>query len=187
LQALPGLLHQGNWGILMSAIAATDTLLNLAEISAAFAGFSALVSVLKERDDRIGALHGILRLRVVISTSVVVVAASLIPIGLANFMLSDRVVWGVSAALLLALNYVVIFSFIKSYKPAKGLFRPDLIAVVLVGLLELFDQVALILVLLNIYPAHGFALYLAALIANICQAAIVFLRFVGSEFIAEPR
>jgi hypothetical protein len=169
----------------MSAIDASDTLLNLAEISAAFAGFAALVSVLKERDNRAGALHGILRLRVVISTSVVVVAASLIPIGLANFNLSDRVVWGVSATLLLALNYSVILSFIKSYKPVRGLFPPDRIAVSLVSALELFDQVALIVILLNIWPDHAFPLYLAALIANICQAAFVFLRFVGSEFIAD--
>lgn len=169
----------------MSPIDASDTLLSLAEISAAFAGFAALVSVLKERSDQAGALHGILRLRVVISTSVVVVAASLIPIGLANFSLPDHVVWGVSSALLLLLNYSVIFSFIKSYQPVQGLFPPDRIAVVLVGTLELIDQVALIFILLNVWPAHEYSLYFAALIANICQAAFVFLRFVGSEFIAE--
>jgi len=169
----------------MLAIDASDTLLNLAEISAAFAGFAALVSVLKERDDRAGALHGILRLRIVISTSVVVVAASLIPIGLANFALSDRVVWGVSAALLLALNYSVILSFINTYKPVQGMFPPDRIAVVLVSALEVFDQIALVLILLNIWPDLDFPLYFSALVANICQAAFVFLRFVGSEFIAE--
>lgn len=169
----------------MSPIDASDTLLGLAQISAAFAGFAALVSVLKERNDQAGALHGILRLRVVISTSVVVVAASLIPIGLANFSLSDHVVWGVSAALLLILNYSVIFSFVKSYQPVQGMFPPDRIAVTLVGALELIDQVALILILLNVWPAHEYSLYFAALIANVCQAAFVFLRFVGSEFSAE--
>jgi hypothetical protein len=95
------------------------------------------------------------------------------------------VVWGVSAALLLALNYSVLFSFIRSYKPVQGLFPPDRVAVSLVTVLELLDQAALILILLNIWPAYHFALYFAALIANICQAAFVFLRFVGSEFIAD--
>jgi len=166
----------------MSAIEASDTLIGLAQIASAFAGFAALVSVLKERGNRAEALHGILRLRVVISTSVVVVAACLVPIGLATFELSDRVVWGVSAALLLALNYSVILSFIKSYKPVQGLFPPDRTAVSLVGALELLDQGALILILLNIWPALDLPLYLAALILNICQAAFVFLRFVGSEF-----
>ncbi len=161
------------------------TLSSLAEIAAAFAGFAALVSVLGERGDRPETLHGILRLRIVISTSVVVVAASLVPIGLANFDLPDRVVWGVSATLLLGLNYAIILSFIKSYKPARGLFPPDRAAVGVVSALELIDQVALVMILLNIRPALDFPLYLAALIANICQAAFVFLRFVGSEFTAE--
>jgi len=169
----------------MPATDAIDTLLSVAEISAAFAGFAALVSVLKERDDRAGALHGILRLRVVISTSVVVVAASLIPVGLANFDLPDRIVWGVSAALLLVLNYSVIFSFINSYKPVQGMFPPDRVAVILVSALELLDQVALVIILLNIWPDLDYPLYFAALVANICQAAFVFLRFVGSEFIAD--
>jgi hypothetical protein len=57
--------------------------------------------------------------------------------------------------------------------------------VILVGALELLDQVALVLILLNIWPDQDFPLYFAALVANICQAAFVFLRFVGSEFIAE--
>lgn len=166
----------------MSAIDATGTLLSLAEISAAFAGFAALVSVLKERGDRADALHGILRLRIVTSTSVVVIAASLVPIGLASFNLDDRVVWSVSAALLLALNYGVIFSFLKSYKPVQDRFPPDRTAVGIVGALEFLDQLALVLILANVWPALDFPLYLAALIVNICQAAFVFLRFVGSEF-----
>jgi hypothetical protein len=169
----------------MSALQASDTLLNLAQIPAAFAGFAALVSVLKERGDRAEALHGILRLRIVISTSVVAVAACLVPVGLAHFNLSDRIVWGVSAALLLALNYGVIASFIKSYKPVQGRFPPDRTAVGLVGALEVIDQGALILILLNIWPGLDFSLYLAALIVNVCQAAFVFLRFVGAEFSAE--
>ena len=169
----------------MSAIEASDVLLSLAEISAAFAGFAALVSVLRERGNRAETLHGILRLRVVISTSVVVVTACLVPIALAEFELSDRIVWGASAALLLILNYSVVLSFLKSYKAVQGLFPPDLTAVILVGALEFLDQAALVIILLNIWPTLDSPLYLAALILNICQAAFVFLRFVGSEFAAK--
>jgi hypothetical protein len=169
----------------MSAIEASDTLVGLAQIASTFAGFAALVSVLKERGNRAETAHGILRLRVVISTSVVVVVACLVPIGLANFELSDRVVWGTSAVLLLGLNYSIILSFLKSYRLVQGLFPPDRIAVSLVGVLELMDQAALILILLNIWPTLVLPLYLAALILNICQAAFVFLRFVASEFGAD--
>lgn len=160
----------------------TDTLLGLAEIAAAFAGFAALVSVLRQRGNCADTLHDILRLRIVISTSMIVVVASLIPVALANFHLSDRLVWGISASTLLLLNYGIILSFIKSYKPVKDRFEPDHFAAGVVSLLELMDQIALYLVLLNLWPEFNYSLYLAALIFNICQAAFVFVRFVASEF-----
>ena len=119
----------------MIALDATSNLLNIAEISAAFAGFAALVSVLRQRGTRADALHDILRLRIVISTSMVVVVASLIPVGLISFHLSERLVWGVSAGTLLLLNYGVLFSFIKSYQPVHGRFAQDKFAVGVVSML----------------------------------------------------
>jgi len=169
----------------MTTLDATSNLLNIAEISAAFAGFAALVSVLRQRGTRADALHDILRLRIVISTSMVVVVAALIPVGLANFQLSERLVWGVSAGILLMLNYGVVFSFIKSYKPVQGRFPPDNFAVGVVFMLELLDQAALVLVIFNVWPGLNHPLYVAALILNICQAAFVFVRFVASEFSAK--
>lgn len=163
----------------------TGNLLNIAEISVAFAGFAALVSVLRQRGTRADALHDILRLRIVISTSMVVVVASLIPVGLASFQLSERLVWGISAGTLLVFNYGVLYSFIKSYKPVEGRFPPDSFAVSVVAMLEFVDQAALILVLFNFWPELNYPLYLAALIFNICQAALVFVRFVASEFSAK--
>jgi len=169
----------------MTAMDVTGNLLNIAEISAAFAGFAALVSVLRQRGTRADALHDILRLRIVISTSMVVVVAALIPVGLASFHLSERLVWGISAGILLLLNYGVLYSFIKSYKPVEGRFPPDKFAVGVVSTLELMDQAALVLVIFNFWPDLNYPLYLAALIFNICQAAFVFVRFVASEFSAK--
>jgi len=164
---------------------AMDTLLGLAEIAAAFAGFAALVSVLRERGHCADAMHDILRLRIVISTSMVVVVASLIPVALANFHLSERLVWGLSAGILLLLNYGIILSFMKSYKPVKTRFEPDHFAVGVVFMLELMDQAALFLVVFNFWPEFNYPFYLAALIFNICQASFVFVRFVASEFSAK--
>ena len=168
----------------MSGIDAAGALMNLAEIAAAFAGFSALVSVLRERGVRTETSHNILRLRIVISTSVLVVAASLVPVALMNFELADGIVWRLSAVVLLALNYGVIASFVRSYRPVQGKFPADRLAVSVVGVLELLDQIALIVVILSIWPSLDFPLYFAALVFNLCQAAFVFVRFVGSEFVA---
>ena len=54
----------------MAAMDVTGNLLNIAEISAAFAGFAALVSVLQQRGTRADALHDILRLRKSVCESV---------------------------------------------------------------------------------------------------------------------
>ena len=143
------------------------------------------MTVRRQRGTRADALHDILRLRIVISTSMVVVVAALIPVGLTMFQLPERLVWGISAVILLLLNYGVIFSFIKSYKPVEGKFPPDTFAVGIVFILELMDQAALIFVIFNVWPELNYPFYLAALIFNICQAAFVFVRFVGSEFSAK--
>lgn len=169
----------------MAGIEAADALMNFAEIAAAFAGFSALVSVLRDRGARTETVHNILRLRIVISTSVVVVAASLIPAGLMNFGVSDVIVWRASAVTLLALNYGVIASFVRSYQPVQGRFPADRLAVGVVGVLELLDQVALVVIILSVWPDLNYALYFLALVFNLCQAAFVFVRFVGSEFTAQ--
>ena len=69
----------------------TETLLALAEICAAFAGFAALVSALGRGNDKIAeAVHDLLRLRLVISSSVSGVAAALLPVGLAGSRTSVR-------------------------------------------------------------------------------------------------
>ena len=110
-----------------------DTLLAMAEIAAAFAGFAALVSVIRRAADQpADAVHDLLRLRLVISSSVAGVAAALIPVGLAGYGLESGLIWRLAAAIFLVLDNGIIFSFIGSYKPVRGSFPPDRLAVMLV-------------------------------------------------------
>jgi hypothetical protein len=87
----------------------TDTLLTLAEIAATFAGFAALVSAIRRRSEDPETMHDILRLRVTISSSVVIVILALIPIGLANYGLSEVAVWRISGIVFLILSIGVIW------------------------------------------------------------------------------
>ena len=161
----------------------TDTLLSMAEIAAAFAGFAALVSVIRRASDQpADAVHDLLRLRLVISSSVAGVAAALIPVGLAGYGLETPMTWRLAALIFLILDNGIIVSFVGSYKPVRGSFPPDRLAVVLVTLLEGVEQVSLIAVVLGVSFGNGPALYITALIANICQAGFIFVRFVGSAF-----
>lgn len=162
----------------------TDTLLSMAEIAAAFAGFAALVSVLSKRGSArpAEAMHDLLRLRLVISSAVTGVAAALIPVGLAGYGLDEALVWRLAALLFLVLDNGVIVSFVRAYRPVHGHFPPDQLAVSLVSAIELLEQVSLVIVALGLSPGNGPALYVTALIANICQAGFIFVRFVGSAF-----
>ena len=161
----------------------TDTLLALAEIAAAFAGFAALVSVIRRSaKEHHEAAHDLLRLRLVISSSVAGVAGALIPVGLAGYGLGPEVIWRLAALIFLVFNNGIIVSFVSAYKPVRGTFPPDRLAVVVVSSLELMEQVGLVAVILGLSFGNAPALYVTALIANICQAGFIFVRFVGSAF-----
>ncbi len=161
----------------------TDTLLSLAEIAAAFAGFAALVSVIRrKKGDPEEAVHDVLRLRLVISSSVVGVAAALVPVGLAGYGLAVSSVWRVSSMAFLVMSYGIILSFVTAYKPVRGDFPPDRLAVAVATSLEVVEQISLFVVLLGLSLGNPAALYVTALIANICQAGFVFVRFIESAF-----
>ena len=161
----------------------TEVLLSLAEIAAAFAGFAALVSVIRRGSNQpADAAHDLLRLRLVIGGSVAGVAAALFPVGLLGYGLSSDLSWRVAAALFLVFDNGILASFAAAYRPVRGTFPPDRLAVVLVLFLEGIEQVSLALVLLGLASKNAPALYITALIANICQAGFIFVRFVGSAF-----
>jgi len=161
----------------------TDTLLALAEITAAFVGFAALVSVIRRSSDRpADAVHDLLRLRLISSTSVAGVAAALIPVGLAGYSPNPDLIYRLAAVIFLILDTGIIVSFVGAYKPVRGTFPPDRLAVTLVGVLELIEQASLIAIILGFNFGNAAALYVTALIANICQAGFIFVRFVRSVF-----
>jgi O-antigen/teichoic acid export membrane protein len=123
-----------------------------------------------------------LRLRLVISSSVAGVAAALIPVGLAVYGLEPALTWKLAAGVFLVFDNGIIASFVGAYRPVRGTFRPDHLAVAVVTTLELVEQAGLVAVILGLSQAPPAALYMTALIANLCQAAFIFVRFVESTF-----
>ncbi len=161
----------------------TETLLALAEICAAFAGFAALVSVLRRGSDRLpDAVHDLLRLRLVISSSVAGVAAALIPVGIAGYGIDPGLSWRIAAFVFLICDGGIIASFVRAYQPVQGDFEPDRLAVSVFTILEIMEQGSLLAVVFGFSFGNAPALYVTALIANICQAGFIFVRFVGSAF-----
>jgi hypothetical protein len=160
-----------------------DSLLSLAEIAAAFAGFAALVSVIPRGPDRTATpAHDLLRLRLVISSGVAGVAAALLPVGLAGFVTQAPLVWRLSAIAFLVLDNGVVWSFLGAYEPVRGSFPPDRLAVAVFLSLEVIEQVGLVAIVLGVGPWSPAGVYVAALTANLGQAGFIFVRFIGSAF-----
>ncbi len=160
----------------------SDALLAIAEIAATFAGFAALVTLFGRRRVAAGAAHDLLRLRLVIATSVVVVVTALVPVALAGYGFGSEVAWMVAAGISLPLRYLAIGSFIASYQNVRGSFAPDRLAVAVAGVLEIFVQAALIVILIGLEQERQNSLYISSLVATLSQAAFVFLRLVESTF-----
>jgi len=159
----------------------SDVLLSVAEIAATFAGFAALVTLFGRRRVAGGAAHDLLRLRLVIATSVVVVVTALVPVAVDGYGMSEPATWRTAACIALALRYLAIGSFIASYRPVRGSFPPDRLAVSVAGVLEVLVQVALSLVIVRSFEQQS-SLFVSALVATLSQAAFVFLRLVESTF-----
>jgi len=105
----------------------TDTLLSLAEIAAAFAGFAALVSVIRRGTNQpADAAHDLLRLRLVIGGSVAGVVAALVPVGLIGYGLDSAISWRIAAVLFLIFDNGILVSFSGAYKPVRGTFPPPI-------------------------------------------------------------
>ena len=117
-----------------------------------------------------------------ISSSVAGVVAALVPVGLAGYGLDEAATWRVSALVFLIFDYGILVSFVGAYRPVRGTFPPDRLAVSITTSLEVAEQASLLVVLLGLPVGNAAALYVTALIANICQAGFIFVRFVGSAF-----
>ncbi len=159
-----------------------ETLLNLAEVSATFAGFAALVTLFARRRLEGGAAHDLMRLRLVIGASVVVVMGALIPVAFAGLGLPEEAIWRSSALIFLVLLCFVIGSFLSSYGTVRGSFPPDKLAVTVAFALEIVVQFSLLTILFGALEERHYGLYISALIGTVGQAAFVFLRLVESSF-----
>ncbi len=160
----------------------SEALMTLAEVSATFAGFAALVTLFGRRRVQGDAAHDLMRLRIVIGASVAAVMAALFPVAAAGLGLPEAMIWQTSALFFLLLLYFVIGSFISSYRTVRGTFPPDKLAVMVALGIEILIQIGLITILLGGADERQYGLYIAAIIGTIGQAGFVFLRLVESSF-----
>jgi hypothetical protein len=156
-----------------------DLLLALAGIAGVFVGFGALIST---RDATMSELW---LLRNVMNEGLMVVAAAILPVVIGRYGLAGHEVWLLSGLIVLVGNWVVmILSHIRREDMAFEVLRTRATRATLGALLlflELPFQVALILVVLGLFPDLEPALYLTAVVLLLFEAAALLVTLVYSQ------
>jgi len=151
--------------------------LSIAEIAGVFVGFGALISFSRDQSVQVRT-----PLRGVVTVGLVVLVASLLPVALARYGLTERTLWAWSSGGFLLVIWIAIAALFldpvhrESVKSdAKA--HPALTAFFWVCL-EAPIQLPLVLVLLGVAPALAPAFYVTGLVLNLFEAAFVLARLV---------
>jgi hypothetical protein len=156
-----------------------DLLVALAGIAGVFVGFGALIST---RDADASELWLI---RNVVNGGLMVVAAALVPVVIARYDLAGHELWRLCSLLVLALDWAVIILLhtrrehmamrVLQARAARAALWSTVLA------LEVPAQIALILVVLGLFPAADPALYLTAVVLMLFEAAVVLVILVYTQ------
>ncbi len=156
-----------------------DLLVALAGIAGVFVGFGALIST---RDADASELWLI---RNVVNGGLMVVAAALVPVVVARYDLAGHELWRLSSLIVLALDWAVIILLHtrREHMAMQALqtraARAALSSTIL--FLEAPAQIALILVVLGLFPAVEPALYLTAVVLLLFEAAVILVMLVYTQ------
>jgi hypothetical protein len=160
----------------------TGELLAVAQLAIAFAGFSALVTVLGSRAARHDVRLDAFRLRSLVEISLLTAAFSLFPIIPHKLSFADETVWQISSVVFLLVRTAATFFAIRNlrnlahagtsldYKIGRWTTWP----------LLLLSYAALLTVASGLFPAANAALYFATLYMDLVQSGILFALVVSS-------
>jgi hypothetical protein len=154
-----------------------DLFLSIAEIAGVFVGFGALIGFSRDRTAEARA-----PLRGVVTIGLVVLVASLIPVALARYGLTERTLWGASSGAFLSIIWIAIAALFldpehRAWAKIDAKAHPTITALFWV-FLEVPIQVPLILVLLGVAPDLAPAFYVTGLVLNLFEAAFLLARLV---------
>lgn len=84
----------------------TDTLLTIAEVAAAFAGFGALATIFSRRSDASVGPQQFIRLSNIVGSAIFLVVAGFLPILILGFPAAEPFAWQLASGLILLLDWV---------------------------------------------------------------------------------
>ncbi len=150
-----------------------ELLLSLAEIAGVFVGFGALIAV---RSGGAGDAHEVTFIRVVVWTGLWVVIAALAPVIVSRYDVTGHVVWVACSIVALVLFWGMWISNRRSPEHRVDMAaytRAQIIGyTILAVILAVPVNIALILVVLGLFPVVESALYLTAVVLGLFLGAL---------------
>ena len=157
-----------------------DTLLTIAEIAIALAGFASLISVIARRQNDTSQASDSFRLHTMLEVAFRNAAFALLPLPFLQLAPSDPIVWRISSGLYIV---ITVGHFLLRLRP-RDVLGERWLRVSMVILLSISVVVGLANVL-GVGGSNAFSLYLANLLLGLCAAGLSFLAVAASVFRVE--
>ncbi len=157
-------------------------LVAIAEIAGIFVGFGALIGV--TRPDEVSAFQAA-RLRALVMVGLTIIIASLIPVTLNLYGITEHTLWFASSFFFYSLNWIVIIMAFRD--PANRELmktetqRRPVTSILFWSVLEVPFHVLLILTMLGLFLSLEPAFYTTALVIYLFQAAFALVQLVHSQ------
>ena len=156
----------------------TELFMALAGIAGVFVGFGALIGATASQSEQ-------WLVRNVVNQALIVIAVALVPVVLGRYGLADHALWLGASVIALVIDWAVILLLHTRREHMAMLVlqtraaRTALASTIL--LLEAPAQIALILVVLGLFPDLEPALYLTAVVLLLFEAAVVLVMLVYTQ------
>ena len=150
-----------------------DTLLAIAEIAGVFVGFGALLTVVARREESSDRAGEAFLLATVVLVSVAVIVATLVPVALNRYGLSQSVVWRVSSGVYFVVNWVQILYVGRMTVGYREAHSRQPVPSFVVWSLEPLLQLSLLLCIMGAWNSLAPAFYLTALAVALIQVSLV--------------
>ena len=155
----------------------TDTLLTIAEIAVALAGFASLISVIGRRRSDTARVADSLRLRLMLEVSFRNAAFALLPLPFLQVAPSDPMLWRIFSGL-----YLVVTTFHVAIRLRTGDLHGERLLTVPSLILFGITVLASVANVLGLGGAYAFSLYLANILLGLGSAGFMFLSVAASVF-----
>jgi hypothetical protein len=158
-----------------------DTLLTIAEIAIALAGFASLISVIGRRPSDTARATSSLRLRLMLEVSFRNAAFALLPLPFVEIAPSDPMLWRIFSGLYLVVTTIHVAIRLRTgdANAERLLAFPSMI---LFGITVLASVANVI----GLGGAHAFSLYLTNILLGLGSAGLMFLSVAATVFDVEP-